>query len=330
MRVLFISSGNIASQDNIGISPFIYCQGESLKRFGLDIEYFKIIGTGLRGYFRNIFYLRKFFKSKNSFDIIHAHYGFCGIVAALACPRLPIVISFMGDDLIGEIKNGKYSKTSSIFALLNRLLACVVYSHSIVKSNHLFHKLFRRRNATIIPNGVDLNNFFPFDKKEAIRVLALESNKKYVIFVSNPERPEKNFQLALAAFNYQRYSDVVLMPVYQVQHNFLNNYYNAAECLLLTSYHEGSPNVIKEAMACGCPIVSTDVGDVSWVMGETKGCYITPMDTRDAAAKLKCALEFADQNNRTEGRKRIVEIGLDDDSVAIRILNVYKKVLGIL
>ena len=49
----------------------------------------------------------------------------------------------------------------------------------------------------------------------------------------------------------------------------LVKYYNSVDCLILTSFHEGSPNVIKEAMACNLPIVSTKVGDVEEIINKT-------------------------------------------------------------
>jgi glycosyltransferase involved in cell wall biosynthesis len=102
-------------------------------------------------------------------------------------------------------------------------------------------------------------------------------------------------------------------------------YLNEADVLAFSSFMEGSPNVIKEAMACNCPIVSTDVGDVRWVLGDTKGCYIASFDPADFAKKMELAIHFSQVVGRTKGRQRIVALGLDMNTVAKRIMAVYKK-----
>jgi teichuronic acid biosynthesis glycosyltransferase TuaC len=92
--------------------------------------------------------------------------------------------------------------------------------------------------------------------------------------------------------------------------------------VLLTSLWEGSPNVIKEAMACNTPIVSTDVGDVKEIIGKTEGCFITSFDPEDVSDKIKKALEFG---KRTTGREDIKH--LESGVVAKRIIAIYKNVL---
>jgi glycosyltransferase involved in cell wall biosynthesis len=91
---------------------------------------------------------------------------------------------------------------------------------------------------------------------------------------------------------------------------------------------EGSPNVIKEAMACNCPIVATDVGDIRWVLGETEGCYISSFDTKEFADKIRLALKYSETVGRTNGMKRIQELGLDSETIAKRIIDIYKKALN--
>jgi glycosyltransferase involved in cell wall biosynthesis len=136
-------------------------------------------------------------------------------------------------------------------------------------------------------------------------------DKKLIIFISNPNRPEKNFNLAREAVKMMNKSDVELMPVYNVPNEEICYYLNAADILLLTSKWEGSVNVIKEAMACNSPIVVTDVGDVCWVIGNTQGCFISTFEPEDVADKTKLALQFSKKMGRTKGRERIIELGLD-------------------
>jgi len=98
---------------------------------------------------------------------------------------------------------------------------------------------------------------------------------------------------------------------------------NAVDVLLLTSFTEGSPQIVKEAMACNCPIVSVEVGDVREVINNTKGCIITTYELKEVAEKLQQAISFA---ARTDGRSCIQEMGLDINTVAENILKVYEKV----
>jgi len=105
--------------------------------------------------------------------------------------------------------------------------------------------------------------------------------------------------------------------------NIIPYYMSAADILILTSLWEGSPNVIKEAMACNCPIVSTDVGDVKEIIRKTDGCYIASYDVVDVADKVGKALSFG---RRTNGRQNIKH--LDNNIIADKIISLYRLVLS--
>ena len=94
----------------------------------------------------------------------------------------------------------------------------------------------------------------------------------------------------------------------------------------MTSKTEGSPQVVKEAMACGCPIVSVDVGDVAERTSGVEGCYVvSTREPKDIAEALRKALAF---NGRTNGRERIMEMGLSNEQVAKRLESIYENVLA--
>lgn len=321
-RVLFVCSGNL----NHLPSPIVQSQSNSLQDQGVHISHFTINKRGFKGYASECFRLRKFLKN-NKFEIIHAHYGLTAIVALFAHQKEKLVVSFMGDDIVGSRKsNGSITKISLLFAQINALLASWFYDYSIVKSEEMLSKV-QTKNVALIPNGVNTKNFFPKDKEKARTSLQIDLDSKVVIFVSKPERAEKNFPLAEKAIKKCNVPNVTLLPLYNIDHKGLVDYYNAADTLVLTSFHEGSPNVIKEAMACSCPIVSTNVGDVKWVIGESEGCYIASFDPDKFAEKIKLALDFSEKHGRTKGHKRIIELGLDSETIANRIINVYKMVL---
>jgi teichuronic acid biosynthesis glycosyltransferase TuaC len=313
MKVLFICSGNARN----GINSIVYNQGQSLKKLGVTIDYFTIKGKGFWPYFRHIFLLRKHI-NKNRYDIIHAHYSFSSFVATLSGAN-PLIVSLMGSDLLSD----RFSRPLIFF------FQKYLWRQTIVKSLEM-HKYLDSSKTEIIPNGVNTVIFNSLEKETCQDQLDWDKESIHILFGSNPVRIEKNFSLtkmALALIHLDR--NIVLHVLNDVANNEVPVYLNAADVLLLSSLHEGSPNVIKEAMACNIPIVTTEVGDVKMVLGNTEGCYITKFDPVDASEKIKQALEFRTKHGYTKGRERIIELGLDSETIASKIIAVYEKVLKI-
>lgn len=304
MKILFVSSGN----NNYGVSPIIKNQGLSLEKKNCEVIYFTIIGKGFFSYMKSIPKLRKVIK-RHSPDVVHAHYSFSGIIASLACAK-PIIVSLMGSDV----------KAASSFKTIIKLFSKFSWNSVIVKSQDMKISL-GLANVEIIPNGVDTNKFKPLDKVECQNKLGWDINQKHILFAASPKRKEKNFSLAQDAFNLIKDTKCQLHYLDNVPNSDMPIYLNAADVVLLTSLWEGSPNVIKEAMACNRPIVSTDVGDVKHLFGSLSGCYITSYDVKECASLISKALK----HNRTDGLQRIVGLDIDDDSIAQELLKVYES-----
>lgn len=306
MKVLFISSGN--SKD--GISPIIKNQGASLQRQGLEVVFFTIKGKGIKGYLKNIIPLKQFL-NKHTFDVVHAHYSLSAFVASLACAK-PLVVSLMGSD----VKSGKF------FMLIIRLFNAFFWSQIIVKSKDMESTLGLKK-VEVIPNGVDFDKFKPINQAVCKKALGWDLAKKQVLFAASPGRKVKNYQLADKAFNLMQDNECELKVLESVPNHMIPQYHNAADVVLLTSLWEGSPNVIKEAMACNRTIVATDVGDIRWLFGGVKGSFITSFEANNLTEKLKEALI----KNKVNTKDRIISLGLDSGVIARRIIDIYTKVI---
>jgi len=315
MRVLFVSSANK------GISPIVLAQGRSMVEEGIDIVFFGVKGKGMFGYLRNAPILRREISLRNP-QVIHAHFSLCGFVTVLAAmgKKKTIVVSLMGSDVKGA-------------GLLMGIIRCFtryLWDATIVKSDDM-HSSLRVDSAEIIPNGINLGVFNPLLRNDCRAQLGWDSGKHYILFGADPDRDVKNYPLARHAFELLIEQNPTLTTencrlatLGSVPHHHVAIYLNACDSLLLTSKWEGSPNIVKEAMACNTPIVSVDVGDVRWLLNGLEGCYVTSHDPEDIASKIKQALDFRD---KTKGRERLIELGLDSESVARRIVNVYERLM---
>lgn len=313
MKILFIAKEKQPDQ----LSILVQRQVSVLKKTENSLQITKFIckGTGVSGYNSIYKYLKRFLNQKD-FDILHAHYSFIGLLAILASNKRNVVVSFMGTDIFSN-------------ALKYRIVRWYISNKAaqiIVKSERMLEKLPKQNNISVIPNGVDLKIFQPIDKTSAKRSLGWDNDKFYVIFPAGKNRYEKNFSLAQQAITeLSKKHPIEIHLLENVKPEDVPTYLNAADIVLLTSRWEGSSNVTKEAMACNTIVVSTDVGDTSELFNGTAGYFITDQNVEDVVSKLKQAIAFLKGNNSTQGRQRILELGLDDATTAKKIFDVYKK-----
>lgn len=313
MKVLFVSGGNT---DKFGIPPLVKVQGNSLNKAGIEVSYFPIIGKGIIGYLKNIPKLKKYLK-ENHVNIIHAHYSFSGLLVSLSSNNIPVVVSLLGSDV----------NTSSIFKkLIIKFIRFYWWNAIIVKSYEMSVKL-KKTECHVIPNGVDTNLFQPLDKFSCKKQLNWDLSKTHILFAANPKRPEKNFALTKKAVDLLNDDNIELHHFENVEHRYIPLWLNASDLVILSSLWEGSPNVIKEAMACNRPIVATDVGDIKWLFGNEPGQFLAKNDIADFTKKMKLGLEYSSQFNSTNGRNRIFELNLDSKTVAVKLSEIYQSLV---
>ncbi len=306
MKVLFVSSGRKGE-----VSELIKNQGDSIADKGINISYF-IFKKGLLGYLSGIYPIYKLVKNEK-IDLVHAHYSLSAFCASLA-GNFPIVVSLLGSD---AFKSGFMRWMTYLFYKYR-------WGKTIVKTKQM-KDILKMDKAEIIPNGVDLSRFRPMPREEARQKLGITPLKKLVIFVSDPSRDEKNFNLAVSAVQHLGNEDVQLLSVYNVENEKIPYYLNASDTLLLTSKREGSVNVVKEAMSCNIPVVSTDVGDVRENTRDLPGCFICDPTPESLSTSLSIAIEM---KQLTKSRERIIDLNLDSDSVAYKIIKIYHKVIN--
>jgi len=312
------------------ISSFVRTQINSLRHVGWEI----FIGvlddrTSLSGIIRNTWRLRREI-SQTQPGLVHAQYG--SVTAFITClvqGRRPLVISFCGDDLLGTPNPGVVWRFREWCARIFGLIAAWKADAIIVKSKNLFQRLPGplRAKTMIIPNGVDLNWFQPLDRVFSRVTLGWNTKEKIILFNAGEDTNQnvKNLPLAREVVKIlsQNNEAVNMKILSNADREEVRWMLNAADCLLVTSLHEGSPNIVKEAMACNLPIVSVPCGDVGDRLRLTIPGKVCPYDIRALAGAIQ---EVLSADCRSNGREQILAQGLTAENVTEPLTKIYEGV----
>lgn len=321
MNVL-VATSMYPTLENPARGSFIRTQVEYLKRAGIDVEVFVVQKRS-----RKLMYpvaaleLRKRLTDP-TIDIVHAHFSYVGMIARLQ-RKVPVVVSYCGDDVLGTVgPDGRLTLFSRVAAFAGRILS--KYADAVIVKSERMASGLPRKDVHVIPNEVDMEVFQPIERERARAVLGLDAGRKYLLFAANPNIAVKRFPLAqrVAEQLKQRDPSVELLVVYKEPQERLALFMNACDALIFPSYQEGSPNIVKQAMACNLPIFATNVGDVPEIIGNTDGCYICRPDVNGFVPRLS---ELLAHPKRTQGRSRVQH--LTGPMVAQRVIDVYEQVL---
>jgi len=302
---------------------FLGRQLQSLRRVGVEIREIYLHSRTSPLY---LFRMRKLLaKEVSDFrpHVIHSQYG---TVTSLLCCTVggaPLVITFRGSDLNRHISvtwlRGQLSILfSQVSALRARQIICV--------SRQLLNRLWwGRHKIVVLPTGVNLDLFSPMSVAEARAALDWDPAERIVLFCSGAEPTAKGLDLVKAAVRYAE-RDVGSIRLCVLDGSFPSDsvplYLNAADCLAFASLHEGSPNIVKEALSCNLPIVSVDVGDVRERLEGVSPSQIVQRDPREFGVALA---EILQGRKRSNGRERVLEFS--EDATAFRLLSLYRGAL---
>jgi teichuronic acid biosynthesis glycosyltransferase TuaC len=303
---------------------FIKRQVDSLIAAGLRCDVLFIHGyRSAQAYAEAIRWLVAANRRRPPYALVHGHGGETAIPLRFYV-RGPVLVSYCGSDLLGS------PRADGTIPVAHRLRRSLLRQHArflsatLTKSRQMQDVLppeLRARNA-VIPNGVDMDLFAPIDRAEARSRLGWEERERVVLFAADPQVERKRHWLAKAACDRagEKIAGVRLHVAAGVAPMEMPTLMSAADCLLLTSSIEGSPNVIKEALMCNLPVVSTDAGDARELLEGIEPSWLCEDDPESLSRAL---VECVERPRRSNGRQVSSHLGLEP--IAARVLSLYES-----
>ena len=316
MKVLLVTN-MYPSKEFPTYGIFVKEQQSAIERYHRDVEFivFYINGKlGMMEYLKSILRINQLIK-RNNFDLIHIHYGLSGLfLLSRLSLKVPVLVTLHGGDI--QVEQGKKVQ---VF-LTKQILKC---AQMAVTLNARMDSITKKyiKNTVLVPCSVNTEIFVP--KKE----IKPSSSVKRIVFPSDRSRMVKNYPLFEEVIKLLKSKYNINCETFEVKNmnrQQVADLYNSADLMLMTSISEGSPQVVKEAMACNLPVVSTNVGDVEVLLANVQGSAVSKSGSAEELAGL-CYKSLCGDFNGIKGRDKIFELELDDKNIATKVYNIYKS-----
>lgn len=323
LKVLMVTT-NWPAPGGPRTSHFIKRQADFLQAAGVELDVFHFSARkNLLSYAKAWLAVRRKLRSRR-YDLIHAQFGHSGLMALPK--RLPYVVTLRGSDILGTVsdRTGSYTIAGKVNQSVSRYVAAQA-DEVILVSAHMQDQLPASKTGHVIPSGIDFNLFRCIPRDEARRQLGLPVDERLLLFVGNPKQARKRYELARSAVDIlNRRLPARLVVAWGTPHTDVPVYMSACDALVFTSMQEGSPNVVKEALACNLPVVSVAVGDVEQRIGGIEGCELCADDSPESIAS---ALErVLRRGGRVDGRTTVEH--LSETSITEQVIAVYRSALS--
>ena len=261
--------------------------------------------------------------------------------------------------LHGRILEGIIFKRSKIVSLIYKTVEyyALKHSHVIIAVDEGTKEFYQRQypklvtKIQVIPIGIDLSKFRLLNREALRHKLGFKSDDKVVAYVGRLVK-EKNIDFLLKSFTLllEAISEALLIIIGEgsdrerlerlvrslnlknvifmgaQESNKIPEILNCADVLALCSLYEGSPTVVKEALACGVPVVSTNVGDVSNIIkNETIGQITSENVARFSHALIVWLRKEDRENVRKECANTAAKFSFEN--IATRTVALYNELL---
>jgi glycosyltransferase involved in cell wall biosynthesis len=250
--------------------------------------------------------------------------GVMAHAVATVSDRIPVVVSLCGDDILGTVGRWPVAAVRSWINRTASIKACKMADGVVAKSENLARAIapfVDHSKVKVIPNGIDLDRFRPIERTLCLRRLGWSADSFHILFPLNGDPTVKRLRLAEQSAHLARKLGIPVEfhALQNISHDEVPLWLNASDVLLLTSIHEGSPNIVKEGLACNIPIVSVDVGDVVERIRGIDGCHIVSADPRSIAI---CLQTVASRRLRIHGRPQVLHLSLSKIADKLRLFYV--------
>jgi teichuronic acid biosynthesis glycosyltransferase TuaC len=322
LRVLMITAG-WPQPGQPQTTHFVKRQAEFLRKAGVEVDVFSFRGAKSPVNYARAWREVRPQMTSGRYDVVHAQFGQSGI---LALPKhLPLVITLRGSDILGIVgKDGRYTLAGRVSQAVARF-ALRRADAVVVVSEHMTDYFHTSAPVTVLPSGLDFDLFRVVPRDEARSRLGWPLDKRFILFAGNPEQPRKRYALAKAAVDaLNRTLPAELVVAWGVPHTDIPLYMNACDAFVFTSMQEGSPNVVKEALACDLPVVSVSIGDTAERLRGIAGCELVEDERPEPiAAALERVLR---RGQRVAGRVAVAPLA--EAAITAGLIDVYRTAIA--